>query len=697
MLNSSAKKFLSIFSATFFFLISIDARADEPRLGDAPHAPHDVSNLPGAGVRSKTVTGGFSVDTGSREQVRSFYNAIYPASSGVPINTTADVSSCTPGTNSMSFQNAVLLRINWFRAMAGLPASVTLDAGDSIQDQAGALMMSANTNIQHTGIPPTWHCFSTAGTNAANNSNLALGNAGADAITAYIWDFGAGNYEVGHRRWILYPQTQVMGTGDLPRTNIITATQTNLYFAANATWVFDANLNGPRPATRQPFVSWPPAGYVPYQLVYPQWSFALSNMDSDFSSATVTMKSNGVSVAISYQQYVTGYGENTLVWYPSALNPNTSATIFPFSGTDTVYTVTITNILYNGATVGYTYNVTLFDPAVPGADYFPPIISGTNQPSINVANPYTFTALTNVTGYQWLSFLRTLTNFNDGAESGLGNFIVNTTAGYSVQDSSTHASGSYSFHLAHPSTSPTDQILTINQIFVPKTNTTFTYKSKLGYAADGETAKVQISTDYGTTWTNLFSETGNLSGNPVETSFVSRSATLTNYAGLPLQIRFDYVYSNGFSYYPSASSGYGWNLDDIIVTNYEVATAFTTNFVTTTNFSFAPAQTGNYSLQVGGILYSQFVIGGAPIKQVTAIVGPLTITLTTPSINGTQVQLNFSVSGPISTFKLLQANQLNSVWTTNAGAIFTTNILGSSYRFTTTNGPATRFYRIQSP
>jgi hypothetical protein len=62
------------------------------------------------------------------------------------------------------------------------------------------------------------------------------------------------------------------------------------------------------------------------------------------------------------------------------------------------------------------------------------------------------------------------------------------------------------------------------------------------------------------------------------------------------------------------------------------------------------------------------------------------------------VLLNFTVNDlSNTTFKLLQVNQLNSGWTTNSGAIFTTNVPGNSYRFTTTNGTAMRFYRIQSP
>src|SRR5262249_41649507 len=205
-------------------------------------------------------------------------------------NSSAVTTNCFPGTNSTAFQEGVLRRINWFRAIAGLPAAVTFDTSNNTDDQAAALIMSANNALSH--FPPSsWRCFSGPGAHAASNSNLALGSSGATSISRYIADYGANNTAVGHRRWLLYPQTQVMGTGDVPSQSG--------YSPANATWVFDANLFGPRPATRQRYVAWPPEGFVPYQVVYPQWSFALSN--ADFSVATVTMKSNGVNVAVSLQ------------------------------------------------------------------------------------------------------------------------------------------------------------------------------------------------------------------------------------------------------------------------------------------------------------------------------------------------------------------------------------------------------------
>src|SRR5215470_6244113 len=305
----------------------------EMTLGDPPRAPKDISGLPGGGPRPLTVTGGFSVNTDSREQVRGFYNAVFTSSIGVPMNSSANVGTCTPGTNATAFQEAVLRRINFYRAMAGLPASVTLNAAEGTNDQQAAVMMSRNNTLTH--FPPnSWTCFTGPGANAASNSNLALGADGADSITLYIQDPGSANAAAGHRRWLLYPQTQVMGTGDVP--------DANGFSAANATWVFDANLNGPRPATRQGYVAWPPEGFVPYQVVFPQWSFGLSN--ANLSAATVSMTSNGVPVAVTIQPYVNGYGENTLVWYPSALDPTSYFTVFPFNGADTAYSITISNI-----------------------------------------------------------------------------------------------------------------------------------------------------------------------------------------------------------------------------------------------------------------------------------------------------------------------------------------------------------------
>jgi hypothetical protein len=554
------------------------------------------------------------------------------------------------------------------------------------------MMMSRNNTLNHFP-PPSWLCYTADGADAADSSNLAIGSAGADSIVGYMKDSQANNTAVGHRRWLMYPQTEVMGTGDVPVAGA--------FNVANSTWVFDANFGGPRPPTRTPYVAWPPAGFVPYQVVYPRWSFALPN--ANLSAATVTMRSNGILVSVAYEPYAVGFGENTLVWVPMGLNANANATLFPFAGADTVFSVAVSNIT-GAAQSYYTYTVTVINPAESGADYQPPIISGSSQPAVGQANAYTFTPVTNASGYEWRATRPSNYSLNDGAESGLGNFTVDTSPSYSVQDSEVTASGSYSFHLAHPNTSPAappNQTLTLNQVFVPGTNATLVVKSRLGYAADGETARVQVSTDGGVGWQDIFMQTGvgqGVSG-PVENSFATRSFPLSSFANVGIQLRFSYTYTPGFYYiYPQSGLPIGWYLDDVVITNAEVWAVVATNSTATTNFTFNPPQATNYNLNVRSVMFGDYPLEWGPAKKVSAVIGATpVINMSNPVINGGQVQLDFIVSGSASTFTLLQADQLGAVWATNNSATLTALVPGSLYRFTTSVGPATRYYRVQTP
>ncbi|MGA2863055.1 MAG: CAP domain-containing protein [Verrucomicrobiota bacterium] len=667
-------------------LAAASACLAQPTLGQAPQAPKDVSGLPG-GPSEQTVTGEFSVNPNSREEVRAFYNAVYASSEGLPMGSTADVSTCTPGTNALPFQEAVLRRINWFRALAGLPASVTFDAGESAQDQQAAVMMSANNMLNHFP-PPTWSCYTAAAANAASNSNLALGSTGAEAITGYLWDYGSNNSEVGHRRWMLYPQTRVMASGDVPPQD------TNA--AASAVWVFDANLRGPRPATRQLYVSWPPSGYVPYQVVFPQWSFALSN--ADLSLATVSMQSNGLSVAVTLQTNRVGYGENTLVWVPMGLDFTSQDTLFPFNGADTVYSITVSNIQAGAATLDCNYTVTLFDPAVPGADYVAPAISGPAQPFINGTNAYSCVPVNNsqVTSYQWRVSQRVPGSLADGAEGGLVNFTAVTSPGYAVITNTPVASGSHSFYLAHPS--PTNQLLQFNELLFPASNTVVSFQSRLTYASTSEVARVQVSLNGGNTWQDIFAQPGAGTNVPGEITFSLRTASLSNYAGQATLLRFNYDFTYGF-YYNDAEPGLaGWSFDDILLTNTEQLVNLVTNATATNTFAFIPHQAGNYNLEAQAVIFGEFPIGWGPVDEVTAVSNTTpVIVLTRPVLTNSQLWLNFTVlSGWAPRFTLLQADQLGAAWTTNTTAALTTNVPGTSYRFTTTLPPARRFYRVRA-
>ena len=654
-----------------------------PSLGQAVHAPRDPSLLPSPGLRRLDATPAFTVNGAAREQVRQFYNSVYNASEGVAMNSTAETADCVAGTDSDAFQTAVLWRINWFRALSGMPADITFDGFEDTNDQAAALMMSANNQLQHDNIPTTWSCYSSGGASAAQESNLALGINGPDAITGYMWDYGSGNGDVGHRRWLLYPQTQIMGTGDVPA-------QGN-FAAANATWIVDDNYGGERPATTYPFVAWPPPGYAPYQVVYPQWSFALSN--ANLAAATVSMTSNGAPLHISLQPYVLDFGENTLVWYPSSLDPDSNTVTFPFNGVDTVYGITISNAQTEAGRQTYNYQVTVFDPAVAGTDYVATVISGTNQAGVNQSNPYSCNASANpaATGYQWLAAQLTNGAMTDKALNGLVNFTLSPSPSYSIITNPPIGAGK-SFHLAHPN--PVPQLMQLTKVLLPATNTLLSFQSLLGYATTNEVARVQVSTFPGS-WVDIYQQTGK--GGSGQTSFASHSLSLASYASQIILLRFNYDYMGG-NYYPDTTPNVGWSLENIIITNALQLTDFVTNATPSTNFNFVPGAVGDWALAVQPVIFDQFGLGWSGAIEITAVTNqlPTVILLGSPNLAAGQAQIPFTLlQGVASSFDLLQASQVIGPWTTNAGAALETIVPGRSYQFNTPFASQTIFYSVR--
>ena len=276
------------------------------------------------------------------------YRRLYIPSQNPYIGWSGNANACYPGETSAAFLTAMKQRINYFREMAGVPPITTLSSTYNTMGQAAALMMSANGKLSHS---PTsdWTCYTELGKTGAGKSNLFLGMFGPEAIDGYIRDPGEGNTAAGHRRWILHPPTTTMGTGDIPNGG---------QWAANSLYVFDASIWAPRPATRDPFVAWPPPGYVPYNTVYPRWSFAVPS--ADFSGSTVTVKQGSTVIPVTKFTQVNNYGENTLVWQIASM---TDWEYWPKPTGDVSYTVTITNVIVNAVSKNYSYTVTVFDPA----------------------------------------------------------------------------------------------------------------------------------------------------------------------------------------------------------------------------------------------------------------------------------------------------------------------------------------------
>lgn len=261
---------------------------------------------------------------------------------------TGDSISGNAGATSSGFRLAIFDQINYFRVQAGVQ-EVTENPEYSAKAQEASLMISVNRKLDHN---PTedWIFYSEAGREAAGKSNLYLGVNGIEAIKGYIDDPGANNKRVGHRNWILRPQTLTMGTGDVP----INAG----YFKSNALWVVTSESQ--TRATRSSFNCWPPAnGYTPYQVVYSRWSF--KSKGADLSDAAVEMwdaEGQPISLAIEYQP--------TGSWHPLVWIPEIESSHFyrPRSAPaeDEWYRVRITGIGTGDGPEVVDYTVVIFDP-----------------------------------------------------------------------------------------------------------------------------------------------------------------------------------------------------------------------------------------------------------------------------------------------------------------------------------------------
>ena len=560
-----------------------------------------------------------SVNTASREEVRQFYRAVYSASEGIPMEWTGSYATGNPGDTSSLFKEAVRLRINFFRALVGVPADIGFLTSYNAAAQQAALMMSANNALSHSP-PPSWIFYTAAGANAAQNSNLAIGDAGPDAITGYMADFGANNAAVGHRRWLIFPQTLNMGTGDVPGD----ASRS----PANAVWVIDTTpggqANAPRPATRTTQLPYPPAGFVPYPLVWPRWSF--THPGADFSAATVTVTRDGTPVATTLEPLAANIGEPTLVWSLAGTNPVSGDAHAP-PAADTPYLVNIANVRVGGTTRNFTYTVTVFDPAVPGSDATAASVGGTLLPQVGASNPYTANVPSFAAGFEWRTLALSGFDRTYTAEPGVEDLIASTSPGYAVTQNAVAGSGTSGFRLAHGATPGTETLALPGSYLVTNASAALTFLSRIGFASDRETARVQVSLDDGHSWIDLYAQPGTSpasgSARATETTFAPRTFSLAPYVGRTVRVRFAYTFEGSGTWFLASSSGtVGWFLDDIALSGVNRATPGTVNRVSSgTSFAYAPLAAGPTALQVRGLMFQSYPMEWGLVTPLTAVAG----------------------------------------------------------------------------
>ena len=286
------------------------------------------------------------IDTSDRAAVAAAFEE-RTAVINTPSGWTGSHEDCDAGEQSDASKSAVLQMVNYYRAMAGLPPVRVTTAWDR-ELQEAALVVSTGGWITH--FPePTRPCYTELGAEGAATSNLSGGGSPATAVWIFMVDSGEHNRAVGHRRWLLWPQAGLVGTGATNRVVSLRVRSTS---------------TAARPAGPE-WVAWPPEGYVawpdmPLDMLQGHFHWSLSSNadpDADFSSATVTMTMDDEPLT------VTTYApepmlDNTLVWNVQRVDDK----LFD-RNRDAEFTVRIDGIeMSNGRTLSHTYRVRAFTP-----------------------------------------------------------------------------------------------------------------------------------------------------------------------------------------------------------------------------------------------------------------------------------------------------------------------------------------------
>jgi len=451
---------------------------------------------------------GFAVDRTDRRDVLAFYHCVYIASEGYrdQHNWTGNAATCTAGTTSEVFQDDVLRRVNFVRALTGLPADIYFTTTKSAKAQQAALMMSKAGILDH--FPAiSWPCYTADGSAAAAAGNLALGSYGPTSIDEYMRDDGDGNRPVGHRRWILYSRAKEMGTGDIPAHSS--------YPSTNALWV----VGDFKPTPAAAFSAWPNNGFFPLPLMPARWS--LSYPGADFASATVSMTAGGSPVPVTVVSRTdTGMGDNTIVWEPSSLPSSLDD--------DLSYTITVAGIGGGGPT-SRAYTVTIFDPNALGDSV---AISGPASLPVT-GQPYTFNPIDQADEYELEVASLDGSAWTEGAEDSPVPRIEEAIApGYTLRQSALTRTGSKAFQLTYPSGVFSDQSFVITRDIVPAAESRLTFHDRARFSTETTTLEAQVSSNGGESWTTLFSREGVGGHSDLwDASWIARDIDLSAYAG----------------------------------------------------------------------------------------------------------------------------------------------------------------------
>ena len=577
-----------------------------------------------APVNGVIPAGGFLVNTQSRIESLAFYNAVFLASEGANhrIGWTGAYGACAPGNTAQAFKDDVRRRVNYYRALCGLPAAISFDADPAANNgPAGSPQVSATTtkraaaqasaylnafsnvffdnySLTHSPSASNTVCYSNTAWNGSWHSNLTIGYSGPKAIDVYMADDDlnddqANNANVGHRRWILYSRARDMSSGDVPRSTYTDSSGTYPVLPANALYI--TGVFAPATSAPKQFVTWPPAGYVPLPLKPLRWSVSYPGATFSPAAAAITLRGpdgNVIPVTVlSHNQ--TTLGDNTLVFQPSQ-------TTISGAG-NAAFTVTITGMGGSGVPASHSWQTTFFDPMDLGLTQ---TVSGPAQPRPS-GSDYQFNAAPLAGAYQVLVNTRgSNISYSENGEGSNPDIITDKTGTYPVLQGAgslgginfTPRTGSRSLHLCFPLDEseidylPHAQSFTLGPEFVPSATSTLAFQELFRWLFTGNRLSVEISSDGGNRWSEIYGRNGaftyavgaSYSSSGWDTTWKARSISLAPWAGRPVYLRF--ILRPGAVSFDGPDINHGCYFDDITLTDVGRLSAGVNNTQADTSF-----------------------------------------------------------------------------------------------------------------
>lgn len=265
-----------------------------------------------------------------------------------------DIGSCNAGVLLQSEKDKILNYTNYIRSLHDLKP-VEYDGAGQAEATAAALVCAANGALSHDP-PADWHCYGSAASSGAANSNLYISIAGNSSQarpseqSMISWMHDQFTEYVGHRRAIINPFLKSIAFGRVDGKPV----ENQFYASAMALKYLD-NLEQDVSDTDIEYVAFPYRNY-PTELVDKNWYLSFSaiynksswsgNNNVDYSQVSITMTADGSPIAVGeiiHDNQGWGGIPNCLKWMVPGLQDGVR------------YEVEIKNLRVNGTLKDYSY------------------------------------------------------------------------------------------------------------------------------------------------------------------------------------------------------------------------------------------------------------------------------------------------------------------------------------------------------